>query len=756
MPIARTIQLAACLLSLSAAAWGQTTWSLGRFGHRLANVDGGRVLLFGGAVGPNSLLDDTWLRDATRQWTKQITAIAPQPRAWYASASVVTGQPGADKVVVFGGRVGVGGTPRRKNDTWVYEGGGWGICSPGGTGNEPSPRERHAMTYDPIRDKVVLFGGFQGLINLSDTWEWDPNTDEWVRMQPATVPPPRSNHAMAYDVQSGKVLMYGGQPFRSDTWEWDGNDWSEVLPAQSPPGLQEHSMELNGLLQQIVLFGGKSAIGAWSRETWVWDCVARTWVQQFPATSPPARSGFGMAFDNTTATPEIAILGGENENGLLSDSWSWNGAEWTQTNPPPEARSTVMAAYDIAREVVVLFGGSPNGVELLNETWLWDGLTWRQATPDLRPPRRIEGGLAYDESRQRLVLFGGWNGTKLDDTWEWDGINWAPMSPAARPSPRQGHRMVYDNARQVVMMFGGDPVDDTWTWDGTNWVEQMPAVSPPRRTGLGLAYDRKRDVAVMFGGRSGTTSYSDTWEWDGAEWTEVTTFPSPAGRQWHGMVYDDARDRTVVYGGRNTSTLHRDTWEWDGFAWRPRSLLASPPPRHSAAIAYDRGNRNILMFSGLDSISGPFTFTGSDTWLYAPVEVARFSRVGRGCPGSTGVPNLFRPQRPGNWPWLNSTFTLGVGNLPPSPTAAMMFGSPQSCGGVPLPLDLAPFGAPGCTLYVCDEIVLPLAVSELRLTIPNDSTLIGETFNCQAVVVDPVNPLGMITSLRGAGRIGAK
>jgi hypothetical protein len=45
--------------------------------------------------------------------------------------------------------------------------------------------------------------------------------------------------------------------------------------------------------------------------------------------------------------------------------------------------------------------------------------------------------MAYDLGRQRVVLFGGWNGTSnVSDTWEWDGSNWTRRSPAASPSAR--------------------------------------------------------------------------------------------------------------------------------------------------------------------------------------------------------------------------------------------------------------------------------------------------------------------------------
>jgi hypothetical protein len=34
----------------------------------------------------------------------------------------------------------------------------------------PTSRKSHSMAYDAVRQRVVLFGGFDGLADLGDTW----------------------------------------------------------------------------------------------------------------------------------------------------------------------------------------------------------------------------------------------------------------------------------------------------------------------------------------------------------------------------------------------------------------------------------------------------------------------------------------------------------------------------------------------------------------------------------------------------------
>ncbi len=54
-------------------------------------------------------------------------------------------------------------------------------------------------------------------------------------------------------------------------------------------------------------------------------------------------------------------------------------------------------------------------------------LLWTQKQ-DIGPRPRLGHAMAYDSTRQRIVLFGGrLVGTRFGDTWEWDGANWTQV-----------------------------------------------------------------------------------------------------------------------------------------------------------------------------------------------------------------------------------------------------------------------------------------------------------------------------------------
>ena len=72
----------------------------------------------------------------------------------------------------------------------------------------PAPRAEHAMAFDSQRERTVLFGGNSGNAVLGDTWEWDGSF--WTQVDD-TGPGPRSGHAMVYDSARQVSILFGGR-----------------------------------------------------------------------------------------------------------------------------------------------------------------------------------------------------------------------------------------------------------------------------------------------------------------------------------------------------------------------------------------------------------------------------------------------------------------------------------------------------------------------------------------------------------------
>jgi hypothetical protein len=281
----------------------------------------------------------------------------------------------------------------------------------------------------------------------------------------------------------------------------------------------------------------------------------------------------GMVFDGSGT---LLFGGVQGYYSTLGDTWKLEEGGWFQLAPAnsPTPREGPGMAHDAATETVVMFGGSATLFGSccgdLNETWIWDGTTWTQAFPPVSPPaRRFDGqGMAYDAANGNVVLFGGatQSGTVLGDTWTWDGKTrtWTQHFPAASPSARGFAGITYDGETGRVILFGGydgtKNLADTWAWDGTNWQQRLPATSPPARSGHSLAYDALLKEVVLFSG-SGNT---DTWVWKSGNWTQVFPATIPHDRYSFGMGYDHLAHSVVIFGGFSVSgggPILGDTWK---------------------------------------------------------------------------------------------------------------------------------------------------------------------------------------------------
>jgi N-acetylneuraminic acid mutarotase len=75
----------------------------------------------------------------------------------------------------------------------------------------------HAMVYDAESKRIILFGGQMGdtaghpeVFTSSETWAYDPARNLWRKMEPKLSPPAMAAHAMAYDNESDRMILYGG------------------------------------------------------------------------------------------------------------------------------------------------------------------------------------------------------------------------------------------------------------------------------------------------------------------------------------------------------------------------------------------------------------------------------------------------------------------------------------------------------------------------------------------------------------------
>jgi hypothetical protein len=274
------------------------------------------------------------------------------------------------------------------------------------------------MVFDGQRNVCVIFGGYNAVggapTNAGDTWEWDASS--WVH-KANSGPSPRAYHAMAFDSNRGKTVLFGGDyPPLGDTWEWDGTSWTQRI-GSGPPERYWHGMSYDSGRGSTVLFGGYNPTSTWLADTWEWN--GTSWTQR--ASHPQGgRAAHAMAYDSVRGV--TVLFGGAGSNSIpLGDTWEWNGTAWSlRTTSGPSPRLHHSMAYDAARGVTVLFGGSNDvpGNTQVGDTWEWDGNQWQTRWAD-GPSPRLSAGMAFDSQRNATVLFGGAGAGAYADTWHY-------------------------------------------------------------------------------------------------------------------------------------------------------------------------------------------------------------------------------------------------------------------------------------------------------------------------------------------------
>ncbi|HTU60404.1 MAG TPA: kelch repeat-containing protein, partial [Polyangiales bacterium] len=323
-------------------------------------------------------------------------------------------------------------------ETLIYDGASWQSVA---HNPEFFGRTAYAIAYDAARERTVVFSGAGEDFNsepLADTWEWDGA--RWLQAQVEAAPPPRRDHAMAFDATRSHIVMFGGHATSpgvneelADTWAWDGRNWTQFPTTQAPPARSEHALAFDPERGRVVLFGGVFHAGNRRgplADTWEWDGSA--WTQIISASSPLPRLAHSMVYDSERK--RVLLFGGEAPLGdgpqttLYGDLWSWDGTNWVelQLDALPSLQEAPSLAYDPERKQTLMFGGSSlrDTEQQVTVTWLWDGEQWLRKTVPA-PLQRNRSALAFDPDSRRLLLNGGVTRTgDLSDTWAWDGAAW--------------------------------------------------------------------------------------------------------------------------------------------------------------------------------------------------------------------------------------------------------------------------------------------------------------------------------------------
>jgi hypothetical protein len=396
-----------------------------------------------------------------------------------------------------------------------------------------------------------------------------------------------------------------------------------------------------------------------------------------------ARCGHQLAFD--PALGGVVLFGGTGDEGLLADTWLWDGARWSELEiAGPLARTGHGMVFDRARNAILLSGGvrasehlgSVAQEEILDDTWILEAGAWRELPVGGRVHRAIGTVLAFDPLRGETMRFGGlYDRTGLPGgTWAIRNDEWIELDASeAAPEPRTDHAFAIDRITGTALLYGGERdgigLRDLWSWDRTGWrrIEVAGAVPPPAKH-LSLSRDELRSIWVLLLERQ-TDLATETWIFDGTAWSFVgspapqggtlaydpqtrrvlcfgghdsdqpnfhafdgaswiplpSEGPRPSTRFHPGMTYDPGGERMILHGGELGEV---DTWAWDGSRWSP--LASGEGPEPEASLAYDRARGAIVALDsrGLWELGDRrWHFTGTYAFAAPPAIYDQASRA---------------------------------------------------------------------------------------------------------------------------------
>jgi hypothetical protein len=290
-----------------------------------------------------------------------------------------------------------------------------------------------------------------------------------------------------------------------------------------------------------------------------------------------------------------------------------------------------------------------------------------------------------------------------------------------------------------------------WEWNGVMWTN-LPQANPPPTWATpqtyysygNFEYDEKWGKIVLFGryrsglGGTGGTLQATMFEWDPVnDWIQLpSTGPLGAGPMWF-----DRHRGTMMVGFRPGSAL-------SGFYCR--DAARNWVPFQSGSLPLQQGCH--------DAAGNRYFFQGSAATIgiVQDTHPAAFAAHAQGCTPPTGW--LLDLTAPWTRAWIGQTLSVDV--TAPYSLALLATGfSDQVYGSTPLPVNLGPYGLPGCSLRVAPEAtVLGSSLSgtvTFSVPIPNAVGLLGVAYWQQSLALAiGSNPANLLATDSVRGTVG--
>mgnify|MGYP003694565017 CR=1 FL=1 len=340
----------------------------------------------------------------------------------------------------------------------------------------PSPRSDHSAVLDPARNRMIAFGGQDDVGSLNDVWSLSLSGPmEWTRLTPSgAAPSARRLHSAIHDPVRDRMIVFGGGT--NDLWSLSlsgTTSWSPIVAAGTPPNARSgHVAIYDPARDRMIVFAGKATSGGANLND-VWELSLSgtpTWTQLTPAGTPPRpwdRPPRGMRTRRSRTRSATACWCSEAEPVRLGSSFSgtptWSTLAASGTLPPASVLHNTV--YDPIHDQMILFGGmNPSFFDpARRDAWtlsLSGTPTWSKLDLGTVPAGRNGAAMVYDSARGRLLICGGETSNGLstsyfNETWQYDLSGDAHWNLLTSGIPAHDMVGIYDPVRDRMVLFGG-------------------------------------------------------------------------------------------------------------------------------------------------------------------------------------------------------------------------------------------------------------------------------------------------------------
>lgn len=414
-------------------------------------------------------------------------------------------------------------------------------------------RDAPGYVFNPVRNEWLLINGYSAMDDdttisrgehISEIWAYSRTTNRWRYAAKGPLSMPQSEGGISvYDAANDRIIYFGGLTGTSqrtnDVWQLKADIHGMYVATKLAPG------------------------GSLPTQRWL------------------------MAGCYDAANQRMVIWGGQSAAGVLGDVWALSldsGSEsWTQLSPTgsaPTAAWQSCFAFDSAANRLYIHAGATDAgsttftsqlfyldISTTNCNWVNTGVTGglgvRGAT------------LGLDITNQRLVCFGGFNGTSVIDTVRYTSTSsftsWTTQATANTPTARRSAGyMVIGN---YFLVACGRPPTGTWFGD----THELNFTDPPASWSWTNKNPAVYQVAAV--GTSGLVSRA-SYHWQTWAANTTTGTPEPFGNNSEsaadfiaGTAGGQVKISDVSWAAKPIKVWNGSSWVvkpakfWNGTAW---------------------------------------------------------------------------------------------------------------------------------------------------------------------------------------------